>query len=293
MPDQPHELIRDLIHRISTWLEINKENQKAVKPLTEILEVLRWAQESINTMPPEVKTSFQAGILYANMAGVQTALEMYLPPVHPVNVSGITSIGSSTSSITSAALLLNPGGLTRSDITGSSWLLERSEAYKKLQERQEKSRRVRELLGALQTRVPSDPNLIAEFDYMMEKTAQGKVSSGEDDVSAGIAMRNLLDHYKGKIYEAARKAPDENMTWAKMVERLTTFSPGTIGYTTLLGEEATWSNLKSELSDVAKNRAHGPIDVLNVLLLTHLFTVLSLVTLYRRPYERESIRLSR
>jgi hypothetical protein len=37
--------------------------------------------------------------------------------------------------------------------------------------------------------------------------------------------------------------------------------------------------LKSDLSDVAKNRAYGRIDVLNVLLLTHLFTVLSLVTL--------------
>lgn len=114
---------------------------------------------------------------------------------------------------------------------------------------------------------------------MMEKTAQGKVSPGEDDVSAGIAMRNLLDHYKGKIYEAARKSPGENMTWEKMVKALTTFPPETIGYTTLLGEEATWSSLKSELSDVAKNRAHGRIEVLNVLLLTHLFTVLSLVTL--------------
>ena len=114
---------------------------------------------------------------------------------------------------------------------------------------------------------------------MMEKTAQGKVSSGEDDVSAGIAMRNLLDHYKGKIYEAARKSPGENMTWKKRVESLTTYPPEAIECTTLLGEEVTWSNLKSELSDVAKNRIRGSVDVLNILLLTHLFTVLSLVTL--------------
>ena len=279
MTEQSREPIRNLIHRISTWLETNKENQKAVKLLTEILEVLRWAQESINTMPPEVKTSFPAGTLYANMAGVQTALEMYLPPIRAVNVAGITSIGSSTSSITSAALLLNPGNLSRTDIAGSRWLLERSEEYRKIQERQEKSRCVRDLLGALQGRVPSGPNLIEEFDYMMEKTAQGKVSSGEDDVSAGIAMRNLLDHYKGKIYEAARKSPGENMTWKKMVEALTTYPPEAIECTTLLGEEVTWSNLKSELSDVAKNRARGRVDVLNILLLTHLFTVLSLVTL--------------
>ena len=135
----------NLIHQISTWLEINKENQKAVKPLIEILEVLRWAQESINTMPAEVKTSFPAGTLYANMAGVQTALEMYLPPMRSVNVIGIDSIRSSTSSITSAALLLNPGDLARSDIAGSRWLRERADEYRKMQERQEKSRRVRDL----------------------------------------------------------------------------------------------------------------------------------------------------
>ena len=40
MTDQSREPISDLIHRISTWLETNKENQKAVRPLTEILEVL-------------------------------------------------------------------------------------------------------------------------------------------------------------------------------------------------------------------------------------------------------------
>jgi hypothetical protein len=64
-----------------------------------------------------------------------------------------------------------------------------------------------------------------------------------------------------------------------MVKALTPFPPETIGHTTLLGEEAIWSSLKSELSDAAKNRAHGRIEVSNVLLLTHLFTALSLVTL--------------
>ena len=63
------------------------------------------------------------------------------------------------------------------------------------------------------------------------------------------------------------------------VKALMSYPPEAIGYKTLLGEEATWSNLKSDLSNVAKNRAYGRIDVLNVLLLTHLFTVLSLVTL--------------
>jgi len=279
MSDQSHKPIRDLIYRISTWLETNKENQKAVQPLTEILEVLRWAQDSIDTMPPEVKTVFPAGTLYVNMAAVQEVLETYLPPLHPVDVTGITVAGSSATSITSAAILLNPTTLNRTDVAGSSWFDERSDEYRKIQEKQTRSRRVRDLLGDLQRRVSSGPNLIQEFDYMMEKTAQGKVSRGEDDVSAGIAMRNLLDHYKGKIYEAARKSPGENMTWEKMVKALTTFPTETIGYTTLLGEEVTWSSLKSELSDVAKNRARGRIEVLNILLLTHLFTVLSLVTL--------------
>jgi len=256
MSDQSHEPIRDLIYRISTWLETNKENQKAVQPLTEILEVLRWAQDSIDTMPPEVKTVFPAGTLYVNMAAVQEALETYLPPLHPVDVTGITVAGSSATSITSAAILLNPTTLNRTDVAGSSWFDESSDEYRKIQEKQTRSRRVRDLLGDLQRRVSSGPNLIQEFDYMMEKTAQGKVSPGEDDVSAG-----------------------ENMTWEKMVKALTTFPPEAIGYTTLLGEEATWSSLKSELSDVAKNRARGRIEVLNILLLTHLFTVLSLVTL--------------
>ena len=51
-------------------------------------------------------------------------------------------------------------------------------------------------------------------------------------------MRNLVDHYKGKIYEAVRKSPGENMNWEKTVKALTTFPPQTIGYTTLLREEA-------------------------------------------------------
>ncbi len=279
MSDKPSEMIGNLIERISNWLEINRENQKAVKPLTEILEVLQWAKETIDTMPSGLIGSFPAGTFLDHMTGIQTALDTYLPPIQQVNVSGISSVASTTGSVTTDALLMYPGDLGGSGTVGYDWYQERSQEYRKIQEKQEKSLRVRALLSALQAEVPSGPDLIEEFDNMTDKIAQSEISSGVEDVSAGIAMRNLLDHYKGKIYEAARHNPKENMTWEKMVGRLSTFSPGTIAYNALLSEEATWSKIKSSLSDIAKNRTRGSISMLNIILLTHLFTVLSLITL--------------
>jgi hypothetical protein len=63
---------------------------------------------------------------------------------------------------------------------------------------------------------------------MNEKVSHGITYGNMESVSSAITMRNVLDHYKGKLFEVARNQAKENMTWRLMVNRLCIQSEGTV-----------------------------------------------------------------
>jgi len=122
-------------------------------------------------------------------------------------------------------------------------------------------------------------------DKLLETARQeyaAAISDIGERIAAGIAMRNVLEHYKGDLFVRARNHLGENMTWERMAERLTFGKVGGIEHKELINQEVEWNLLQRRLSDVAKGQKHGlVVDLQDIWtkLVDHLFTVLGIIKL--------------
>ncbi len=73
-----------------------------------------------------------------------------------------------------------------------------------------------------------------------------------DASSVAIAMRNVLDQLKGDLKSKARMQASENVKWPEIASRLSLGGPGSPHETALLNQKATFDDLYSILSNLAK-----------------------------------------
>lgn len=109
------------------------------------------------------------------------------------------------------------------------------------------------LLDELRTHLLAlDTTLIDELD-VVEASSRDPVTGPGKTAAAAIAMRNLLEHWKGRLWQKARSPAEQKFDWAVMTSRLAKAVPGTYDHQLILEQERTHDNLHDRLSRLAKN----------------------------------------
>ncbi len=275
----PEDPLTKLITYIEGWLKSNAENQKAIKPLTDFLEILKWAKKATEEMPVTLKSKYPTREYLKTMFDTVKLIEKYVPPTPSVNLQGIYMVASSSTSVASTAFLLL-GQEKTSSPEERDWVSGTVEELAEIQERQEGIKKTGELIKKLQAKAITSPNLFEEYTLMIEKAFYGKGTEHDQSISAGNAMRNVLNHYKGKLIQIAKTHLEENnLKWKTMIERLASCGSGHSLYNLLLAEENTWSRLQSELTELTKNTKRSDIRKVAVELIVHLSFVLTFMKL--------------
>ena len=110
---------------------------------------------------------------------------------------------------------------------------------------------------------------------MIEKAFYLNEQSLDAITSAGIAMRNVLEHSKGKLFSLSMIKEHEKISWSLMIDRL---APKGLTYFEkwiLEAQENTWKKLHSVLSGMAKNNMNKNVKNTAIELITHLDITLS------------------
>ena len=76
---KPENPIEGMITYIKEWLRANEANQRAIKPLKDILETLEWARQTIEEMPESLKDTPQMTSTISQYENAYESLLDYLP----------------------------------------------------------------------------------------------------------------------------------------------------------------------------------------------------------------------
>jgi hypothetical protein len=264
---------------IENWLRTNEENQKAVQSLTDLLEVLKWEKDSISDMPESIKLLFDKDLFNDKIGTTEILLQEFAPPIPNVNTTGLTDLVSATTSATFAPIL---HVYKTPSHEAKKWIQRTIKSYEEIQKQNNAVSKTRDLIQKLQEKSAASPNLCEEYNIMIEKGLYYRTTELDKRMSAGIALRNVLEHYKGRLQQLA-KYPTEQKTpsWEMMVERLSRYPKESPLYLQLLEEEKTYNRLHdNELTPLAKNNQDKDFEKRLVIeTIVHLHTVLSLVKL--------------
>jgi hypothetical protein len=265
--------LRSQKEHLTEWLRRTKKTQDAVPIVQTILEVTDWEIEALDNSPEEADEIPLAGLtakLERDHIYLTSALP--LPPDYSkvvlLNVAAVTTSGSANV----YDYVARVGDLGTPQATSYSQKF--SGLYRDLLEAHSRPQTVRDLLTKL-----NNPQTLERFDRAYNAYMAAKSEVGERPAAA-TEMRTLLDGVKGDLFQLARRSPDENMTWDKMVERLSKGISGGPEHQELVRQGSERSRLISRLSDVLKDREGGSVTNLDnvwTLLLDHTFTVLGLI----------------
>ncbi len=257
------------INHIQTWLQTNEENQKIVPVLRRVLRVLLWERQAIASMPHRLESRLPPDFGEFNQT-YRIDLEHNLPKLPSVNSMYFISSLSATTSISSGVLMAFS---TELDMTNEEprWVRTNSKSYRKLEEELNFPTEISSMLERL------DPELKKLFDLSEKSFYQ--FEKKELDTYSGIAMRNVLEKYKGRLFTKAMRADEQKIKWETMVDRLSNYQKGTLEYQLLLREEQNWQNIHKNLSDLLKSQTNSEygIEQAHINLISHMYVVLSLV----------------
>jgi hypothetical protein len=184
----------------------------------------------------------------------------------------MTLASSGTSQIYDYVAQIGDWGVTGAQEYSTAYIKD----YQAIQIKYGQSATVRELLEKF-----NNPDLMERFDKASGAYSQAVSGAGERSAAA-LAMRNLLDGVKGELWERARQAKKENMTWNIMAERLAKGKPGGLEHQQLLDQEEKRASLIDRLSKIIKHREGGTyvnLDTVWTQLLDHIQAVLGLVNI--------------
>lgn len=266
----------EAIKHIENWLRINEGNQKSVSIIKKLLQVLYWQMETLKSMPLSIKNRMPTGFFSDDFFQLgYNNIKEYIPEAKPVNIYKINdTIFSSTG--TSSMIFASSGLISNLEESGQEWAMQTIDSYEQIKD---ELHIVSELKNKLQN---LDPELVNEFD-LMEGNFYRATNEIEFRVNTSTAMRNLLEHVKGKLFTKARKLYEQKIKWNEMVERLCINSDeNSFEYQALIYQERVWKEIHTNLSQYLKNNIHCSIEDIKNLrfaLITHLYTILSLASL--------------
>jgi len=248
MSDAPRK-IRD---HLGAWLDSQREAAKLVPDVQRAFEDAEWQYEAVTYLglaaPEKVGEILDPSL---ELSYQQLRKSLPLPPEYGAQIFSavVTGVTSSTSSVYAAIH-------TTLDLPQYRPAAEKHlAAYQSLQHRHEREARVREMLAE---RFPTSAAQygVAEAAYMVCRSQKSQCAA------AASELRNLLDRFKGELFEQACRHLSENMTWVRMVERLVPPSKPTTQRDILSQQESQRGQLYGRLTDYAKRRLEPGSDEL-------------------------------
>lgn len=249
-----------------SWLGEMQAGISSMNIAQENLETTRFQKNILTNIPND----YFPQVNLASISDVK-AINAYFErqyPAHPL----FHSPSGGTITITSASSIDIIGAISQSSIDLSPWIGEDIRAY---EVHQQKSLRIEKVYQAL---LSIDQFLGDEFQK--SKELYYNLSLGISKMtSVGIAMRNVIEHVKGKAFSKVSKTRGK-VKWKEMADTLCIYSEESVEFGTLVNLENAFNVLHDSLTIVAKNlqaENNQTIDVIWVQYLDFLFSFTSLI----------------
>lgn len=258
---------KDCADYLKTWLSRHKAAGDLVPHVQRLSEEAQWQHSAWAAVRPVAPAHLRADVdARIDHAFVALKTQLPLPPDYGsfVSSAAASTVTSSTMSTYGAVLHVEDLNCIAPAVTAQHIAL-----YQELQGRHNRSIEVRALLEQRFRR------LTPQFDHASAAVQTAK--SQPDKVPfAATEARNLVDALKGELLEAARRVPQENMTWKLMSDRLGTVPDPACGAQSLRDQEAHRRDIYGRLSDLIKHRRNAgsrELDAVWPLVLDHIFVV--------------------
>jgi len=194
----PTKLAHEKKQYLKEWLEKAKSVQTAIPTVQQQLELASWEEEALSnasnqgvTIPGAVTSFLQQDL---------EIMRQTLPQIPEINHFNL-DVSSATMSTTSN-VLYQVTTKSRNNINFQShqWGISYSEKYEIIQSQLGREQQVRTLLFNLKE------NLASEFEEAVS-VYRGALATTASQTNVGIAMRNVMEHYKGEMMNLAREHP--------------------------------------------------------------------------------------
>ncbi|MHA1280274.1 MAG: hypothetical protein ACTSQ8_24130 [Candidatus Helarchaeota archaeon] len=259
---------------LKEWLRRFIRTQEHVPQIQNLVERTEWEIKMLTDLPEGGEEFIPPGIIGSYGVGNDFIEENFpLPPKYYLEATNSTASISVASSTDLYSVVSRVGEIKANEFQVFSGL--HTSIYRDMQEKQTRFEKINNHLQQLNS------DRIDEFISAREAYLAMKADVGNRE-AAGIAMRNVLEHFKGDLFELARKHEKENMTWDQMSKRLAKNGVGSIEHSELLRQKQKWGSLHIRLSEVAKGQKNGlvaDLDDIYTMLLDHMFTILGVINL--------------
>jgi hypothetical protein len=267
--DNAKELARQKRVYLEGWLEGAKSIQKAVPNVRRQLDLAAWDENVLSEAPHELEMTISQSVVPLLEQDLETIHRVFPePPKVDLDQVHISDVTASTTSMT----IYRFAGDARSsrDSQIRMWGDRHCERYETLQGESRREDEVRSLLWNLKDAVGR------EFDTAASAYRMAQARTGTQ-ANAGIAMRNVLEHYKGELMARTRHPNGQKATWEQMADRLV--GDQGVARARFLEQKPVWDELHLHLTNLAKNRVQlecGALVAIFVRFVDHLYIVLSL-----------------
>ena len=273
--DKAKEVVDSNASLLSDWLERAREVRELEPYVQQAYQNTIWQSDSLYAIPDDAP-DLNASVV-RSLQNSRNVLENYLPgiqksPSRYTDVSIFNATLISGSSNTFSYLNQISPNLSQDQ---QDRINPQIASYVELHQRQNRIATVKTLLSKL------DQGLVDELE-LAEKEMQHFKNRTSEVITPASALRNVLQHFKGKLLFKAHNTPKETPNWSIMVNRLVITGVSTPEHSTLEGEGATHSQLYDRLSRILKGNIQATItDMENVFIevTDHFYTVISLVRL--------------
>jgi hypothetical protein len=261
-----NEMTKKIRDHLRSWLDRQKNAAKLVPEIQRAFEEAEWQHQAMTFLdlaaPEEARKVPEAelGLSYRQLCNSLPLPPGYGPLVFSAVATGVTSTTSSVHGAVYTTLDLPVFGERARECL---------EEYQLLHQRQDRQGSIRTMLDL------SFPTMVDQFDVAVKFHMAAK-SQSDQVAPAANEVRNLLDRFKGELFERARDGSRENMTWEKMIERLTPKSKPITEHQILVNQESHRNGLRDRLSALLKRRStlgSHELDSLWMQALDHLYIV--------------------
>lgn len=234
------QLANERMSHLLDWLSRKKEEAKYIKVANDIVDQTGWEIKMIEHLPSSVIDKLAIPSLDTYEKQNEYLFDAYKIDPLPIN----TLAG--TASISSASSTDLVSGLVHSKIDLSPWINNEINDFIQIQEKQGR-------FSDVVTRFNSINPLLADE---LIKSRDAYISAKQnitEKTYAGIALRNVIEHFKGELFSKLPKGFRGKKKWVDMVNTLSIGTPGSIEFNTLLQLEKKYDQLHADLTGYAKN----------------------------------------
>jgi hypothetical protein len=239
------------------------------------LDCAEWEERALSEVPNETEFTIP-GHVTASLAEDLDTLHQALPKMPEIKYHLIDTSAATTSTTSVKVYQLTDNARHSSNSKIRDWGTIYGTQYENLQNQHGREQEVRNLLHNLK------PELAVEFDQAVSEYRAALADTGSN-TSAGIALRNVHDHYKGEIMNLARQSIEkQKITWQQMANQLV--DDVGVARPRFQDQQKEWHDLQQCLSELAKGKAQlkqSELKSIFTKFIDHLHIVLSLINASR------------